>query len=75
MTKKQPPKPTVMERAQEVFEKAGISLEELGRRMNYEEGTARRAAWQFLRKTTDPRLSMLQRFADAMNVPLADLVK
>ncbi len=51
-----------------------MSLEELGKHMGYGEGTARRATWQFLNKTNDPRLSMLQRFAEAVGVPLAELV-
>ena len=52
-----------------------MSLDALGQKMGYEGDTARKAAWQFLNKTTDPRLSMLQRFADAVGCALADLVK
>jgi hypothetical protein len=40
--------------------------------MGYRDDTA---AWQFLKKTTDPRLSMLQRFAEATRTTLVDLVK
>ena len=36
---------------------------------------AHRSAWQFLNQTKDPRLSMLQKFADAMKISLAELVK
>src|SRR5690349_13606532 len=50
-----------------------ISLVDLGRKMGYPEATARQSAWQFM-KTADPRLSVLQRFADAMSIPLDDLV-
>jgi transcriptional regulator with XRE-family HTH domain len=64
-----------MDRARLLFEKSGLSLEDLGRRMGYGENTARKSAWQFLNKTTDPRLSMLQRFANAINVTLVDIVK
>lgn len=64
-----------MDRVRQVFEKSGLSLEELGQRMGYTGDTARKAAWQFLNKTTDPRLSMLSRFADAMGLSLAELVK
>ncbi len=56
-----------------LFEGSGFSLIELGRRMGYPEQTARQSAWQFMR-SNDPRLSVLQRFADAMSVPLDDLV-
>ena len=64
-----------MERANALFEKSGLSLDELGKRMGYSGETARKSAWQFLHKTTDPRYSMLVRFAEAMNVSVTDLVK
>lgn len=64
-----------MERARVIFEKSGLSLVALGKRMGYSGEAARKSAWQFLHKTSDPRLSMLKRFAEAVNVSLADLVK
>ena len=36
--------------------------------------TARKAAWQFLHKTRDARLSMLRRFAKAVGVSIEELV-
>lgn len=63
-----------MQKAKELFEASGMSLEQLGQQMGYEEGTARRAAWQFLNKTNDPRLSMLSRFAEAVGTSVAELV-
>ena len=66
---------TVMDRARIIFENSGLSLDELGQRMGHKGDTARKSAWQFLNKTVDPRLSMLQRFADALNISLVDLVK
>lgn len=64
----------VMARCRSFYGKSGLSLDELGKRMGYKNVAARKSAWQFLNKTTDPRLSMLERFADAMNVSLADLI-
>ena len=64
-----------MERAKALFEKSGLSLEELGQRMGYSGDMARKAAWQFLNKTTDPRLSMIQKFAEALNISPVDLIK
>jgi transcriptional regulator with XRE-family HTH domain len=64
-----------MERARLIFKKSGLSFHELGQRMGYSGDPARKSAWQFLMKTTDPRLSMLEKFAEAMNVSLGDLVK
>lgn len=54
--------------------KSGKTLEELGLVMDAVDGTARRAAWQFLNKTSDPRLSMFCRFAEAMSVQLKELI-
>jgi transcriptional regulator with XRE-family HTH domain len=68
-------KPSPMDRAKIIFEKSGLSLDELGRRMGYTGDVARKSAWQFLKKTADPRLSMLKKFAEAMNINLADLVR
>src|SRR2546422_222645 len=62
----------VMATVRAVFEGSGLSLVELGRRMGYPEETARQSAWQFM-KTTDPRASMLRKFADAMGVTLDQL--
>jgi transcriptional regulator with XRE-family HTH domain len=65
---------TAMKNAVDVFERSGKTLEELGKGMGYGDGVARRAAWQFLHKTSDPRLSMLRRFAKAMDVDVRDLI-
>jgi transcriptional regulator with XRE-family HTH domain len=41
--------------------------------MGYPLPLARKSVWQFLNRTADPRLSMLQKFADALGVPLSEL--
>lgn len=64
-----------MERARLLFEKSGLSLDELGQRMGYTSGVARKSAWQFLNKTIDPRLSMVQKFADALSLTVSDIIK
>jgi transcriptional regulator with XRE-family HTH domain len=64
----------VMKKAQRLFDESGKSLEQLGLDMGYGEGVARRAAWQFLNRTNDPRLSMLRRFAQAMGIELTELL-
>ncbi len=64
-----------MGRVNLLFNKSGLSLDELGKRMGYSSRAARKSAWQFLRKTTDPRISMLERFAEAIHVSIADLVR
>ena len=64
-----------MERAKLLFDRSGLSLEDLGQRMGYPSATARKSAWQFLNKTSDPRLSMLLRFADALNISVVDILK
>lgn len=65
---------SVMKKARAAFERSGLSLEEVGTRMGIDGKTARQSAWQFLNKTTDPRLSMLLRFAVALGVDPKDLL-
>src|SRR4051794_11971874 len=62
----------VMEKVRALFKESGLSLVELGRKMGYPEETARQSAWQFM-KTTDPRVSMLRKFAIAMGVSIDQL--
>jgi hypothetical protein len=62
-----------MKKAQRLFTQSGKSLDQLGRDMGYRGETARKAAWQFLNHTKDPRLSMLRRFAKAMGVDVSEL--
>jgi hypothetical protein len=73
--KKTPPSDAAISRAREVFAASGKTLDELGVAMGYETGVARKSAWQFLNKTTDPRLSMLRRFAKAVGVSVEELVR
>jgi hypothetical protein len=42
--------------------------------MGYEGDVARNSACQFLNKTTEPRLSMLRRFAAALGVDVKELL-
>lgn len=63
-----------MLRARELFEKSGLTLDELGQKMGYEGDVARKGAWRFLNRTDDPRLSTLRKFADAVGVPVAELL-
>lgn len=62
---------SVMKRVRARFEASGLSLEELGHKMGHK-SNARQSAWQFLNKTTDPRLSMLIRFAAAVGAETKD---
>ncbi len=64
---------TTMLRVRDLFEASGLTLEVLGQRMGYGSTLARKAAWQFIHRTNDPRLSMLRKFVRAINLPLADL--
>jgi len=64
----------VMKKARKLFEKSGMTLDELGVKMGHETGTARRAVWQLFNKTPDPRLSTLVRLAEALGVELKNLL-
>ena len=62
-----------MAKVRRLFEKSGLTLDQLGQKMGYAAGIARQSAFQFM-KAGDPRISMLRRFAKAMGIPLEELV-
>ncbi len=64
----------IMKRANDAFKASGLTLEELGRGMGIESETARMSAWQFLNKTTDPRMSMMLKFCAAVKIPIEEFL-
>ena len=64
----------VFRKINKLFEASGMTLEELGVKMGYDPGKARRSAWAFLKNTTDPRLSTLESLAKALGVEVKDLL-
>ena len=62
-----------MSKVRSLFEKSDLTLHELGLKMDCPPETARQAIFQFM-KTSDPHISLLRRFAKAMDVPLSDLL-
>jgi transcriptional regulator with XRE-family HTH domain len=63
----------VFRKANDLFEESGMTLEELGVKMGYAPGMARKSAWAFLKNTSDPRLSTLEAIAKALAVEVKDL--
>jgi hypothetical protein len=61
-----------MEKVKALFEKSGLTMNGLGLKMGYPPETARQSVFQFL-KASDPHISMLIRFAKAVNVPLPEI--
>ena len=43
-------------KAQKLFEKSGMTLDELGLKMSHDAGTARRAVWQLVNKVDAPAI-------------------
>src|SRR5437016_1537190 len=64
----------VMVKVRATFEASGKTYDELGLAMGYKADTARKSAWQFVARTSDPRLSMLIKFATAMGLSLEELL-
>ena len=64
---------STMTSVRRLFKKSGLTLHELGLKMGYEDKIARQSAFQFM-KASDPRISMLRRFARALDVSLDDLI-
>jgi transcriptional regulator with XRE-family HTH domain len=65
----------VMEAVRAAHARSNLSFEQLGLKMGYTRDTARKSAWQFVNRTNDPRFSMLRRFAEAVDIPLAELME
>ena len=63
----------VMIMVRKLFAESKMSLDQLGQKMGYEGDVSRKAVWQFLNKTADPRVSMIRRFAKAVGVSVRDL--
>lgn len=64
----------VMKRCREAFTASELTLDEVGQKMGYPPGQAKVGVHNFLNKTADPRLSMLIRFAKAVDVPVSQLI-
>ena len=62
-----------MAKVRDLFKDSGLSLHDVGLKMGCPPETARQAVWQFMR-TSDPHISLLRRFASAMDVSLGELV-
>ena len=64
----------VMDAVRQRFAVSGMTQQQLGEKMGYPAESARKSVSQFL-KSGDPQISMLRRFATAIGVPLARLLK
>jgi len=65
---------SILSKARKLMKKKGLTLDEVGVRMGYKPGSARRSVWQIFHETPDPRFSTLARLAQALEVPLRDLL-
>ena len=74
MGKKRQDADPAIRRAAKAFDKSGLTLEELGLRMGFPPGIARRAAWQLFNRIDDPKLSTLRKLADALGVDVKELI-
>ena len=74
MAKKKPKEDPAMKEIRRRFEASGLSLQELGEKMDYKGPAARKSAWQFLNHTSDPKISMIRKFAAALKIPAKKLI-
>lgn len=63
-----------MKAVQERYERSGLTMQQLGEKMGYAPTTARQAVSRFL-KSGDPQISMLRRFAEALGISVATLIR
>jgi len=64
----------VMDAVRQRFEQSGLTLQALGDKMGYPAESSRQSVAQFL-KSGDPQISMLRRFAKAVGISVATLLK
>jgi hypothetical protein len=64
----------VMQAVQKRFEESKLTLQALGEKMGYPAPLARQSAWQFIH-AGDPQISSLRKFAEAMGIGLATMLK
>lgn len=64
----------IMAEIKAVFDESGMSMQSLGEAMGYKSTTARQAVSQFF-KSTDPRISMVLKFANATGKKITDFLK
>lgn len=64
----------VMDSVRERIEQSGMTYQQIGERMGYSPSSARQAVSQFL-KSGDPQISMLRKFAEAMEISLRKLLQ
>jgi hypothetical protein len=62
-----------MKKVRVLVKKSRLSLHDLGLKMGYAPESARQCAFQFM-KSHDPRISMLRKVAEALEITLAELV-
>jgi transcriptional regulator with XRE-family HTH domain len=63
----------IVANAKRHFEKSGMTLEELAKKMGITSKTARQSAWQLLNKSSDLRISTIEKLADALGVDVKSL--
>ena len=65
----------VMDNIRDVFERSGMTLNELGEGLGYDGPTAKKRAWFLLYRTSSPRISTVLAVAETLGVKISDLVK
>jgi transcriptional regulator with XRE-family HTH domain len=65
----------VVQRIKARVEASGESLTKLAQKMGYDADHGRKSVSQFLKTTTDPRLSMIEKFAIALGCTVAELLE
>lgn len=72
MAKEEPDDPAIV-RIRAWLEESKTTMHDLGVRMGFDEATARKAVWQFL-KSKDPRIGTLRKFAAATGMDICELI-
>ena len=66
---------TIIAKAKKLFDKSGMTLEELAQKMDGDVSKAgRQKVWLLFNRATDLRISTVEKLADALGVKVKDLI-
>ena len=63
----------IIANAKRLFDKSGMTMEELAKKMGIKSKTGRQSVWQLFNKPSDLRISTIEKLAEALGVEVKSL--
>ena len=65
---------TIIAKAKKLFDKSGMTMEELAKKMGNDSKTGRQSVWLIFNRETDLRVSTVEKLAEALGVTPKELM-